>query len=701
MGKNEILNNLTPSQQNAVVYEQGPLFLLSGAGCGKTEIIIRRAAYLLEVLNVEPSSLLIFVRANRAGYIIKKELEKYVSSGLDKINITTIQNYCRDILRNSGDVSLFFKSFTIYDESDSCALLRSILKELKIHEALYKSIFHKISYLKNSLITPSELLNRDENFGFEEKFSRIYVRYIDEMKRNNALDCDDLLLNAINLLEKNVELLESYKKNISHILYDDFHDATVAQYKLIHLLSGEQKNICVTVDTSHEINNSSDEASIQSILSFKKDFPEAETIIFDENLRSTQNILEAATTLFKINNQKESFPQHTTKEAGQNICCCITNTDEEESFYIARTIKEFFLKGKYSYKDFAIFFRVGQQCRSIEDALKIEGLPYKIIDGLSLFQKKEVKDILAYLKVIINPSDAVSLKRIINCPPRGISQSVITKLENETRKKDDIFIDVLRHHVKNSTSTAATYEKLKEFINLLDELLTLDISDTEKLLNTVLEKTGYQSWFDKNGSAILEKIKACIKNTTLSDFLDNVVLENTDDDETEQDAVSLMTLYSAKGCEFPVVFISGLEDGLIPHFQAIKHESSLKEERRLFYVGMTRAKDLLLLTGARRRKLYASLQEQEPSRFIKELPKQCCRFIEKKPRAKSFMDDMNSKTVSKDLSFPNGSRVKHPRWGEGIVRESYGDGGDRKIMVIFSSVGVKKLSVKFANLERM
>jgi DNA helicase-2/ATP-dependent DNA helicase PcrA len=701
MGKDEILKGLTLTQQKAVTYGKGPLLLVAGAGCGKTEIIIRKAAYLLEVLNIVPSSLLILVRSNRAAYVIKKEIGKVVSSGLDEINITTIENFCRNILRSVDNIPGFTKNFTIYDESDSCALLRSILKELKIHEALYKSTFHKISYLKNSLITPTELLDRDESFGFEEKFSRIYVRYIDELKRNNSIDCDDLLLLTIKLFKEDRQLLDKYRKEISHILYDDFHDATDAQYTFLRLISEEHKNICATADTYQGFNKSSENSFNSPLLLFEKDFPNAKTIVLDKNLRSTQNILEAATTILNKNGQEQTIPQHTLKERGQHVCCCITNTDEEEAFYIARTIKEFFLKGRYSYKDFAIFFRVGQQCRSIEDALKIEGLPYKIVDGLGLFQKKEVKDILAYLKVIFNISDAVSLKRIINCPPRGISHSVITKLENETRKKDDIFIEVLRQHVENSSSTAATYEKLKEFIKLLDELTSIDTTDTKKLLRLVIDKTGYRPWFEKNGSALLEKLDISIQNNTLHGFLDNVVLENTIDEEPEEDAVSLMTLYSAKGCEFPVVFISGLEDGLIPHFQAIKNELSLKEERKLFYVGMTRARDLLLLTGARKRKLYASLQEQEPSRFIKELPQSCCRFIEKKPREKSFMDDLSTKSVSKEVTFPNGTRVKHPRWGVGIVRESYGDGVDRKIMVNFPSVGVKKLSIKFANLERM
>ena len=293
----------------------------------------------------------------------------------------------------------------MYDESDSCSLLRSILKELKIHEALYQSTFHKISYLKNSLISPTELLDKDESFGFEEKFARIYVRYLDELKRNNVIDCDDLLLLTINLFEKNKKILDLYKNKISYILYDDFHDATIAEYKFLHLLSENHKNLCVTVDANQGFNRSDDNSSNLSVLSFKKDFPDAEIIVFETNQRSTKNILEAASTIISKNvsktEQEKSLPQSTAKDQGPDVCCCITNTDEEESFYIARTIKEFFLKGKYRYKDFGIFFRIGQQCRSIEDALKIEGLPYKVVDGLSLFHKKEVKDILAYLKVIL------------------------------------------------------------------------------------------------------------------------------------------------------------------------------------------------------------------------------------------------------------------------------------------------------------
>ena len=703
MSTDNIFDMLNNQQKEVVKQVTGPLLISARAGNGKTETLARKIAYLIDTILVPPSSLLVITRTNRAANILRKQIEKLVSSPIEGIIIDTLYAFCCSILRKYMDLEGFNKNFLVYDEGDSSDLLRAILRELKIHEALYRNVLDKISLLKNAMISPGEFVNREEGFGFEEKLARIYVRYNDELARNNAFDYDDLILFTIKLFETKGTLLEEVNSQYQYVIMDDFHDASFAQYQLLKLLSKSHKNLCVAGDEFQVQNKSNGYFSENLFDSFVKDFPEASCHTLDENFRSTQYIVGVAHEILASAKGKCNIKSQVCRQEGKQVCCCTTNSDKEESSYIAKMIKEFYLTGKYRFKDCVIFFRVGQQCRAIEESLKIEGLPYKIEDGVAVHQKKEIKDFIAYLKVIANPADSVSVKRIINNPSRSINISTINKLESEMLKRDITFIEAIRQYIQNSSPNSIVNGKLREFIEEIDELMAMSVTDASKILQCVLEKPELTELDDESTNQTINWLVDLARGKGIYEFIDLISFDFPFSGEEQYDVVSLMPLTNAKGLEFSVVFIPGFEDGLIPHFNAFKSSDILQEERKLVYIAMTRARDILVLTGARKRKLFTSLQMQKPSRFLKELPQSCCQFIEKKPKIEPFSVALRSKSnsIRNNIPFTNGTRVKHPTWGIGVVRDCYGDKNDTKVMVNFSSVGVKKLSLKFANLETL
>jgi DNA helicase-2/ATP-dependent DNA helicase PcrA len=393
----------------------------------------------------------------------------------------------------------------------------------------------------------------------------------------------------------------------------------------------------------------------------------------------------------------------TDRGHGEKIFYCVASNEIEEARYIAQSIKELFQKGKYHYKDIAVLYRVNQQARFLEEALRENGQPYRIHGGISFFQRKEVKDIVSYLKVIANQDDSVSLKRIVNCPPRQIGAATITRVENEARKREESLYQTMKYIMKSSGYTNSLKDKISSFVSIIDGLIDHKETPVPELIDMIFKKSGYPEWIGEDKADNLGELRKFSEGKDLKSFLDTASLFSGIDDNNSDDSVSLMTLHSAKGLEFPVVFLAGIEDGLMPHFHAIKDPEELDEERRLFYVGVTRAQDMLVLTGARKRRLYTSIQEQTPSRFLADIPAGCYQCIEKRPRADAISSDVLKAAVNNSSISPYvaGSRVRHPKWGVGVVRDSYGETDDVKVMVNFSSVGIKRLSLKFANLERI
>jgi DNA helicase-2/ATP-dependent DNA helicase PcrA len=702
MSKKVLLGGLNPQQKDAVLHNKGPLLVLAGAGSGKTKVITHRFAYLTAAQKVPPMSILAMTFTNKAAKEMKERIESLTRKSTKGLWVGTFHALSARILRKEIENLGYRKDFCIYDEADSGHLVRSILKEFKIHEALYKGILSKISSLKASLVGPEDLLANEDSYGFDEKFARVYVKYQDELRKNNALDFDDLIMCTVKLFEDHPGILKKYQKEFSHLMIDEFQDTNASQYRLTRLLSSKHKNICAVGDDDQSIYKFRG-AEVKNIRTFKKDFSKAKVICLEQNYRSTQRILDVADSIIAQSQARMPKKLWTDRGSGEKIFYCLATNEMEEARYIAQSIKELFQKGKYSYKDIAVLYRVNQQSRILEEAMRENGQPYHIHGGMSFYQRKEVKDMISYLKLIANPDDSVSLKRIVNCPPRQIGATTVTRVENEARKREESLYQTMKFIVKSNGYTNSLKEKVGSFINILDWLISRKEDNVPGLINLVNDKTGYLEWIGEEKADNLIELSKSSEGKDLKSFLDTASLFSGLDEENTDDCVSLMTLHSAKGLEFPVVFITGIEDGLMPHFHAVKDPEELEEERRLFYVGVTRAQDMLVMTGAKKRRLYTSVQEQQPSRFLTDIPAECYHCIEKRPRA----DAITSSVVNVPINllhsspFAAGSRVKHPKWGVGVVRDSYGETDDVKVMVNFPSVGIKRLSLKFANLEKL
>jgi len=702
MTKHALLNDLNIQQKEAVLHNSGPLLVLAGAGSGKTRVITHRFAYLNTAHKVPNAAILAMTFTNKAAEEMKERIEHLTKKCSKGLWIGTFHSLSARILRKEIEHLGFRRDFCIYDDDDSGNIVRSILKEFKIHEALYKGILSKISSLKASLIDPDELLANEDSYGFDEKFARVYVRYQDALRKNNALDFDDLIMYCVKLFEKQPAVLKKYQNEFLHIMIDEFQDTNHSQYRLAKLFASKYKNICVVGDDDQSIYKFRG-AQVKNIHTFKKEFSKAKVIRLEQNYRSTQNILNIAESVIAQNPARMPKKLWTERGAGEKVYYCIAGNELEEARYVARLIKELYLKGKYSNKDIAVLYRVNQQSRALEEALRDNGQPYRIFGGIGFFQRKEIKDIISYLKVISNPDDSVSLKRIVNCPPRQIGAATITRVENESRKREESLYVTMKYILKSNAYTTALKDKISGFVNVTDELITHKGVALPELIKLICKKTGYLKWIGEEKAENVAELISFAEGKDLNSFIDISSLYSSLDEPHADDAVSLMTLHNAKGLEFPVVFISGFEDGLVPHFHAIKDPEELAEERRLFYVGVTRAQDMLVLTGAKKRRLYTSIQEQQPSRFLSEIPAGCYQCIEKRPRAAAISSSIIKMpaTILNRSPFATGARVRHPKWGIGVVRDSYGETDDVKVMVNFPSVGIKRLSLKFANLEKI
>ena len=702
MTKQVLLNNLNPQQKDAVLHSKGPLLVLAGAGSGKTKVITHRFAYLTTNQKVSSQAILAMTFTNKAANEMKERIESLTKKSARGLWVGTFHSLSARILRKEIENLGYRKDFCIYDESDSGHLVRSILKEFKIHEALYRGILSKMSSLKAAMVGPEDLLANEDSYGFDEKFARVYVKYQDELRKNNALDFDDLIMCTVKLFEQHPSVLKRYHNEFSHLMIDEFQDTNASQYKLTRLLSSKNKNICAVGDDDQSIYKFRG-AEVKNIHSFKKDFAKAKIIRLEQNYRSTQRILDVAGSIIARSQNRMPKKLWTDRGKGEKIFYCVATNELEEARYIAQSIKELFQKGKYTYKDIAILYRVNQQSRVLEEAMRENGQPYRIYGGISFYQRKEVKDIISYLKVIANPDDSISLKRIVNCPPRQIGAATITRVENEARKRDESLYATMKYILKSSGYTNSLKDKISSFMSIIEGLIGQNEATASEIIDEIFNKTGYREWVGEDKSGHLTELRKSSEGKDLKSFLDTASLFSGLDEKNSDDSVSLMTFHSAKGLEFPVVFLTGIEDGLMPHFHAIKDPEELEEERRLFYVGVTRAQDMLVLSGAKKRRLYTSVQEQQPSRFLADIPKECCHCIEKRPRADAVTASAFKVPVNLSHASPYaaGARVRHPKWGVGVVRDSYGETDDVKVMVNFPTVGMKRLSLKFANLEKL
>jgi DNA helicase-2/ATP-dependent DNA helicase PcrA len=694
-----ILEGLNREQTEAILHDSGPLLLLAGAGSGKTRVITHRFSHLAG--KHSPSSIFTATFTNKAADEMKKRISLKSKKPLRNSWIGTFHSLCTRILRKEIRAIGYRNDFTIFDDVDQCNLIRHILKEFKHYEALYKGIQTKISHLKSAGVTAEEFLSNGNGFGFEERLARVYVRYQDELKRCNSLDFDDLIMLTVRLFKENPEILETYQDKFSHVLVDEFQDTNSIQYELLKLLVSKNQNICVVGDDDQSIYGFRG-ASVRNILNFEKDFPKARTIRLEQNYRSTQIILDVSNGIIRETVSRKPKKLWSDRKDGDKVSHCWFANEKKEAKYIAKLLKEFYLKGLYDYSDFAVLYRTGMQSKPIEDALRRERVPYRVLRGISYYQRKEIKDITAYTRLALNRDDNVSLRRIINYPPRGIGASTLSKIEQLAKKKSTSLYSAIQNILSSGNLTSLSRGKLEGFIKIIEDISSDNYKDAADMLQNIYIKTGYSSVIEDSRVENITELVMSAKGKKIEEMLDMFSLASNNDENANDTAVSLLTLHSAKGLEFPVVFITGLEEGILPYFKA-KEPKEIDEERRLLYVGMTRAKDILCLSGAERRSLYSKVQEQEPSRFLKCLPEHCCVIIDKVVEGIHSAPQKNKKlkTFKPNLSHSIGSRVRHPKWGIGVVRDCYGEDDDQKITVNFPNIGVKRLALKFANLEKI
>jgi DNA helicase-2/ATP-dependent DNA helicase PcrA len=749
----DVLAGLNASQREAVVHTDGPLLILAGAGSGKTRVITHRIAHLIAAHGVAPWQILALTFTNKAAEEMRQRVERLLGTASQEIWVSTFHAACARILRRDIEhLGPYTRSFVILDTADQSGLIRECLRELNISPERYapQAIAGRISRLKNQLITAEQFAAGAQNFGFEEQVRRVYQLYQKKLAEQNGLDFDDLLMQTVRLFEDVPEVLHAYQRKFRYILVDEYQDTNHAQYRIIRLLAAEHRNLCVVGDDDQSIYGWRG-ADLSNILSFERDYPDCAVVKLEENYRSTQSILKAAGEVIDKNTARKGKRLWTQREAGEKLTYLEAADETQEAALICQMIRRLRLSSGWDYRDIAIFYRTNAQSRAIEDALRLEGIPYQVVGGLKFYERKEVKDLLAYLRMVVNPRDSVSLRRVINVPPRGIGKATLDKIAAHAEGRGIALYDALGEMLEARLLTGAAAGKVRQFYTLLEELRQLAATcSVAELIRELIARTGFLDQYGTAGEDemrrqnIQEVITAAddfeerAADPSLVSFLDQTALIS-DQDTLEDTAgrVVLMTLHTSKGLEFPVVFITGMEDGIFPHRRAFEDTSELEEERRLCYVGMTRAKDRLFLTSAVRRRIYGAELYNPPSSFLHDIPAELLN-AQRLPRQMTIgrpgrgswpgaemmgLDDgapeaLPSATLGARGSSPRrdgksdtrqlwtgeyrpGTLVRHPEWGLGVVQKQEGEGEGLKLTIIFRDVGRKVVAAKYAKLERV
>ena len=765
-----LLDALNEPQRQAVMATDGPLLILAGAGSGKTRVLTHRTAYLIEECGVNPYNIMAITFTNKAAGEMRERIDQMVGYGSESIWVCTFHSTCVRILRRYIDRLGFGTNFTIYDSDDQKTLMKDICKRLEIDTKMYKEkmFLSAISSAKDELIDPIEFETRAAGDYVKRKQAQVYREYQQALKQNNALDFDDLIMKTVELFKLDKEVLASYQDRFRYIMVDEYQDTNTAQFELIRLLALKYQNLCVVGDDDQSIYKFRG-ANIYNILNFEHHFPDATVIKLEQNYRSTQNILDAANAVIANNQGRKEKRLWTDNGAGDKITFEQLDTAAEEADFVARDIARRVRKGEYQYKDCAILYRTNAQSRLFEERFITANIPYKIFGGVNFYARKEVKDLLAYLKTIDNGQDDLAVRRIINIPKRGIGAASINKVALYAQEQEISFYDALcvAEQVPGLGKAAA---KIRPFVLFIQSMKAkaklLSVAD---LLQEVIETTGYVRELEAEGTdeaeARIENIDELISKAvdyaeveeapTLNGFLENVALvADIDSFDENSDYVVLMTLHSAKGLEFPNVYLAGLEDGLFPSYMSITSDNSqaeIEEERRLAYVGITRAKKNLTITSARVRMVRGQTQYGKVSRFVREIPPELLsgKIYEPKPKEESieqsafqkarkafrtvpsyggsgygkevgegYGSTFHSSKATKPvytkvenqrdfgsaggtLSYQVGDRVRHIKFGDGEVMAIVSGGRDYEVTVDFDKVGTKKMFASFAKLKKV
>jgi DNA helicase-2/ATP-dependent DNA helicase PcrA len=768
-----LLKDLNPVQEKAVLETEGPLLVFAGAGSGKTRVLTYRIAYLIQEKLVSPWNIFAVTFTNKAADEMRERVERLLGKSAKGTWISTFHSACARILRQYIEHLGFQRNFVIYDKQDQERHLKAVMKELDLDFRMFhpRAVQSKIESLKNEGITPEQYLPDPYNI-FQKRVALVYQRYQEDLRRNNGLDFGDLLTFVAILFRRFPEILRHYQELCRYVMVDEFQDTNLIQYHLIQRMVERHQNVCVVGDDDQSIYRWRG-AEVGNILNFEKDFPKAKVITLEQNYRSTQNILRAANSMVRKNRSRKEKVLWTENPEGELITLYAAEDETDEArFVVQKIVKQCSPRGRVlstfsstgfpggsgrPFRDIAVFYRINAQSRAIEDELVKHQIPYTIVGGLKFYERKEIKDILAYLKLIANPSDGLSIKRIINVPPRGIGEKTIEKIGVFSREKGIPLYEGMKQALKEGLFPPVSQEKIEEFIHLIEEFReearALSLS---QLTLALLAKTGYLSRLKEEGTeeafSKIENIDELInvmmafeqggeveetrqREVSLESFLDKVSLV-TDVDlyEDKRNRVSLMTLHCAKGLEFPFVFIVGIEEGLLPHYRRGDEIEDLEEERRLCYVGITRAKERVFLSRAEKRSTFGVGRANFPSRFLEELPMELIQLEERQGKIETLfsqetsmadqltdwkdhfqqpekaMDDLTQENfflegremvLSPEEFFPLrvGMKVRHPKFGEGRVRSIEGMDEGQKATIFFQTVGSKRLKVRYAHLE--
>lgn len=741
------LDVLNEQQRIATTTTEGPLLILAGAGSGKTRVLTHRTAYLIEECQVNPYNIMAITFTNKAAGEMRERIDQMVGYGSESVWVSTFHSTCVRILRRYIDRLGYDTNFTIYDSDDQKSIIKDICKRLEIDTKLYKerTFINVISSAKDELIDPITYATQAAGDYQKRKYADVYAEYQRVLKQNNALDFDDLIFKTVELFKLDKEVLSAYQERFRYIMVDEYQDTNTAQFELIRLLASKYKNLCVVGDDDQSIYKFRG-ANIYNILNFEKYFPEALVIKLEQNYRSTQNILDAANAVISNNVGRKEKSLWTDKGQGEKIIFEQLDSAYEEADYVARSIAGKVRRGEATYKDCAVLYRTNAQSRLFEEKFIVSNIPYKIVGGVNFYARKEIKDLLAYLKTISNGKDDLAVKRIINVPKRGIGAASLNKVDAYASARDFDFFTALEM-AEDVPGLGKAAAKIEPFVLFIQSMRAkMEFLSVSKLIEEIIETTGYMETIEaedkEDAQARIENIDEFIskavayeeseENPTLSGFLEEVALvAEIDSLDANSDYVVLMTLHSAKGLEFPNVYLAGMEDGLFPSYMSITSDDStseIEEERRLAYVGITRAMDNLCITSAKMRMVRGQTQYGAISRFVKEIPSALLNGVIYEPK-KSYDDMPNESTFKKakstfravpsytavsnqksfdsantdqkTLAYEKGDRVRHVKFGEGVVTSIVAGGRDFEVTVDFDTAGTKKMFASFAKLKKV
>ena len=713
----DILEGLNPAQREAVEAIDGPLLILAGPGSGKTRVIAHRVAYLVKVWEVRPYQIMAVTFTNKAAREMKERLHGLLGAAVDELAVGTFHAICAKILRRDGSAIGIDSNFVIYDDDDQLSLVKRVLQELDIDpkRSPPRVFLSAISSAKSRLISPKEYAK--SNY-FEEVAGRVYQRYQEMLDASKALDFDDLLMKAVELFQQKPDVLAKYQKRYHYVLVDEFQDTNTVQYALAKQLAGKHRNICVVGDPDQSI-YSWRSADLRNILSFEKDYPDAKVVYLEQNYRSTKTILEVAHSVISVNRQRKEKGLWTENEEGVPIVIAETYNEQEEAQFVAGEVDKLVSRKLFNAGDIAIMYRTNAQSRAVEEAFIRYGMPYRLVGGTRFYERREVKDVIAYFRLIHNPYDSVSLSRMINVPPRGIGSRTTDQLDQMAREKSIPVYDVLQTVADDKSEqslNSRTARALTVFLDMLNEMVNASQKlNVVKLFDLVVARTGYKEYIYENPDGEDRWENVLELRTVAGDYqqlppkeglaalLENIALVADADSYNEKiNAVTLITLHAAKGLEFPVVFIIGLEEGLLPHRKSLDDPGQMEEERRLCYVGITRAKKRVYLVRAFRRSSMGVTSVNLPSRFLTDIPshlRKSSRGDADKLNPATKRSTQQAKAEKSPLS--TGDHVVHARWGEGIVVNCVSIGSDQQVTIAFKGdTGIKRLLLSLAPLEK-